>query len=259
MKSLRLRVSLHNSSWPGLLGFRIFRLISSLIITLKVGIFHLLRLPLIPFRLLVFIWCKDIRIERSGGEYSLQTLDNLKFSLCLFVLREAILFFSFFWSYLHFSLSPSIYLGHTWPPVGLSPIRPMGVPLFNTLLLIRRGVTLTWRHHLTICGSRSRSLWTLTLTCLLGIFFLANQVVEFSQGSFSVRDRVLGRVLFTLTGFHGFHVFVGVVLLLLRGGRLFSFRLRSLSHTFFELSIWYWHFVDCIWLLVYTFIYWWGR
>lgn len=93
------------------------------------------------------------------------------------------------------------------------------------------------------------------LTIFLGTAFLINQGIEFKEASFAVRDGTFGRVFFTLTGFHGSHVLVGLILLVGRGKRLLQNHFTSISHTGIEASIWYWHFVDVVWLFVYSFIY----
>jgi heme/copper-type cytochrome/quinol oxidase subunit 3 len=147
------------------------------------------------------------------------------------------LFLRFLWAFFHLALSPSVWSSHMWPPVGIVCVNPLGIPLLNTLLLVRRGVTLTWGHHLVIRGQLWESLGAVAATCLLGLFFLLNQVVELVHCPFTIRDRRLGRVFFTLTGFHGFHVLVGVVLLIVRGVRLVFYHFRALNHAFFEISI----------------------
>lgn len=130
-----------------------------------------------------------------------------------------------------------MFVGGLWPPRGVVPINPMGVPLFRTLLLVSRGFSITWSHHLVMGGAKGRTLGSLLLTLGLGGAFLLNQLVELTQASFTIRDRVLGRVLLVLTGFHGSHVLVGVFLLSIGGVRLYIYSLTSLRHTMLELSI----------------------
>jgi len=259
MKSIRFSVSLHNSLWPSLTGLALWGLVTRLLLLLKCSIISLLLLSSSFSLTIIWLLSMDMCYEARRGEYSFHTLDNLKFRLCLFVLREVILFFAFFWSYFHYSFSPSIFTGGSWPPFGILLINPIGIPLFRTLLLIRRGISITWRHHLTITGKRIERLYSLSSTILLGSLFLVNQFIEFTQAPFTLRDSVLGSIFFTLTGLHGFHVIVGTFLLAVRGIRLYSLHFRAITHTFYELSIWYWHLVDCVWLLVYTLLYWWGR
>ena len=254
----RLYPSLHNSPWPPLLGARILRFISSIIIMLKTGIFSLTARSRIVIRFGVYYWVKNMLHETEGGEYTLQTLDNIKYRFSLLVLREAILFISLFWAFFHYSLSPSIFGGNLWPPLGVEPIRAGGLPLLNTALLVSRGVSITWSHHQICRGNKTRRNQALYLTILLGTIFLINQGIEFAEATFSISDRILGSILFTLTGFHGFHVFVGLFLLVIRRIRLQKNHFTCVRHAGYEASIWYWHFVDCIWLVVYSLIYWWG-
>lgn len=93
------------------------------------------------------------------------------------------------------------------------PINPKGVPFLNTFLLVRRGVTVTWGHHLLLIGDKKVRYRVFIYTVLLGVWFLVNQVIEFKEGTFSIGERVYGRVFLALTGFHGFHVLLGLFML----------------------------------------------
>jgi heme/copper-type cytochrome/quinol oxidase subunit 3 len=197
--------------------------------------------------------------EGDRGEYSFQVYDNFKLRFSLLVFREIILFFSFFWGLFHFSLAPMPFVGHTWPPLGVETIIPRGIPLLNTILLIRRGVTVTWGHHLLMCGLLKERRAAFGSTVILGIVFLLNQGVEFKEAAFSLGERAYGSIFFTLTGFHGFHVFLGLVLLAIGSARLMLKQFTCINHARLEMSIWYWHLVDCVWLVVYRIIYWWGN
>lgn len=86
-------------------------------------------------------------------------------------------------------------------------------------------------------GSKKERLWSLAFTVLLGVLFLLNQLIEFTQAPLTISDGVLGRIFFSLTGFHGFHVIMGVVLLVVRGVRLYGYHFRRMTHTLYELSI----------------------
>jgi len=255
----RLSANIHFSPWPMQTGLSVLGGITSLVVLLKTGRFSLFFFCLVCLSIRVSFWSSDIVWEGRRGEYSLQVYDNFKFRFSLFVFREIILLFSFFWTLFHFSLAPSSLARHTWPPLGVETIAPRGVPLLNTILLVGRGVTVTWAHHLLMCGFCKERREALGGTVFLGVIFLFNQGVEFREAIFSLGERVYGCLFFTLTGFHGFHVFLGLFLLLVGRGRLFLTHLTCVNHASLEISFWYWHLVDCVWLIVYSFIYWWGN
>jgi heme/copper-type cytochrome/quinol oxidase subunit 3 len=258
MRWPRLSSPIHLSPYPMQIGMRTLAIVSSIVILLKRGVRNLLFFGLIRIILCIYLWWRELLEEIERGEGSLQLLDSLKLGFSLFIFREIILLVTFFWTFLHFALSPSIWRGLMWPPVGIVPIDPKGVPLLNTLLLIRRGVTVTWGHHLLILGDKPRRRWAFAYTVLLGGGFIINQILEFKEAPFSIRDRIYGRIFLVLTGLHGMHVLLGLVILLDVIVRVISTTCTSLRHVKVELLIWYWHLVDCVWLIVYSFIYWWG-
>lgn len=258
MNYSRLSAYVHFSPWPIFIGRRLLGVASRIVLILKTGAACLLIITSIVVRTIVLLWALDIVWEAEVGEYSFQIFDNLKYRFTLFVLREIILFFSFLWALFHFSWSPAILIGQRFPPFGMRGISPLGLPLFNTALLLRRGVTVTWGHHLLVGGSKTQRGLGFISTIWLGALFLVCQGAEFKLAELNIRDRVLGRTFFTLTGLHGLHVLLGLVLLAIRRFRLRKYQFSSFTHVSLELSIWYWHLVDCVWLLVYRLIYWWG-
>lgn len=258
MRWPRLSLPIHLSPYPSQLGGRVVALVSSFVLLLKTG----MGIPVLITRglisLCIYIWWAEFLEEIECGEGTLQVYDNLKLSFCLFIRREIMFFLTLFWTFFHYSLSPSIFTGHSWPGRGISLINPKGVPLLNTFLLVRRGVTVTWGHHLLLTGEKKTSYWVFIYTIFLGRWLLFNQVLEFKESSFSLGDRVCGRIFLVLTGFHGLHVLLGLLILFEGVDGVRIWRCSSLSHTKLELFIWYWHLVDCIWLVVYSLIYWWG-
>lgn len=111
----------------------------------------------------------------------------------------------------------------------------MGVPLLNTIVLLRRGVFVTWSHHSLIGGYSPTP--SLVGTVALGFYFTLLQGIEYFEASFTIRDRVYGSVFFIATGFHGLHVLVGRTFLLVCLLRIDYFSIFNLLG--FELSIWY--------------------
>lgn len=216
--------------------------------------FFLIRILL--FFLITFLWLKDLYVEGEKGAFTQNEIRLAQVGFIFFLASEVILFFSFFWRFFHSRLSASIQIGSMWPPVGIFTIDCWGVPLLNTIVLLSRGATLTWAHFVRGREKRTASL-ALILTILLRLCFLWLQYEEYVNASFSIRDRVYGSVFFLSTGFHGAHVMLGTAALLV--SLLFFTAFNYWPHSIiFLFSVWYWHFVDVVWLFLFLRVYWWG-
>jgi len=132
------------------------------------------------------------------------------------------------------------------------------VPFVNTLLLLTSGASVTWCHHGLVSGRFVQSIFSLTLTLLLALVFTGLQLLEYVESVFSISTCIYGSVFFMATGFHGFHVLAGTVFLGFCLTRLLQNYYTKNHHFSFEAAAWYWHFVDCVWLILFIFIYWWG-
>jgi hypothetical protein len=135
-----------------------------------------------------------------------------------------------------------------------------GIPAINTLLLLSSGVTVTWAHWALKRNDRSNLIFGLFLTILLGIIFLTLQAYEYSHAyselNLKLTSGVFGSTFFMLTGFHGFHVTLGVTMLIVILFRCVAGHFKPDHHFGFEAVSWYWHFVDVVWLLLFIFVYW---
>jgi cytochrome c oxidase subunit 3 len=135
-----------------------------------------------------------------------------------------------------------------------------GIPAINTLLLLTSGATVTWAHWGLKKGSRSQLVWGLALTVALGLTFLSLQVYEYmhaySELGLTLGAGAYGATFFMLTGFHGFHVTVGTLMLIVILGRSIKGHFTAEHHFGFEGVAWYWHFVDVVWLGLFIFVYW---
>jgi len=163
----------------------------------------------------------------------------------------------FFWAFFHSSINPTIEIVQ-WPPAGIDVIGPWGVPLLNTVILLSSGATVTWAHHAIFTGNFRRTVEGLALTCFLGCFFLYVQLLEYAEAPFTIADSVFGSTFFLTTGFHGFHVLIGTIFLIVCLIRLYKQEFSREHHVGFESAIWYWHFVDVVWLFLFVVVYWWG-
>jgi cytochrome c oxidase subunit 3 len=159
---------------------------------------------------------------------------------------------------------PSVQAGATGSPAGtVEPFTTMGpwpIPTINTALLLSSGVTLTIAHHALIAGERVKTIAFMWITVLLGILFLGLQGYEYSHAyhelNLKLSSGIYGSTFFMLTGFHGFHVFVGMLMLLFITIRIMKGHFTPQRHFGFEGAAWYWHFVDVVWLGLYIVVYW---
>lgn len=210
----------------------------------------------------VYSWLRDV--GREGfyeGKHNLAVQENLKDGFFLFVFSETMLFVGLFWSYFHFALNPSIWIGNTWPPVGMigNTVNPWTLPLVNTALLVGSGYTVNAAVKAMRVGGWAEAALSLMLTIFYGSLFLYVQYFEFNHSPFAICDSVYGSIFFFITGFHGFHVVVGMLALSACLVRHLCYHFLQQSHLGMYLAAIYWHFVDIVWIFVYVIVYHWGR
>nr|ALO76523.1 cytochrome c oxidase subunit 3 [Scydmaeninae sp. 840218] len=204
-------------------------------------------------------WWRDITRESTfQGLHTILVTKGLKWGMILFIISEVMFFFSFFWSFFHNSLTPNIELGMNWPPMNINPFDPIKIPLLNTLILLTSGFSVTWAHHSMIDNNFKQTKQGLMITVSLGIYFSILQYMEYTQAPFTMADSSYGSSFFMSTGFHGLHVLIGTTFLLISLTRMMKNHLSKIHHFGFEAAAWYWHFVDIVWLFLYSSVYWWG-
>jgi len=181
---------------------------------------------------------------------------GLKMGMVLFIVSEVLFFFAFFWAFFHSSLAPAVQIGSVWPPVGISVFDPWGIPLLNTLILLLSGLTITYTHHGLLLGYKDVVKDGFLFTLLLAFLFTFFQGYEYLNAAFSISDGIYGSTFYLATGFHGFHVLIGTLFILVCFLRRGQFTVDH--HVGFEAAAWYWHFVDVVWLFLFVTIYWWG-
>ena len=247
------------SPWPLLLSLFLFFLVSSFLILLSGSSSLPLFLSFLITVFLILTWFGNVILEGTYiGFHTKRVVSGLRLSLVLFILSECFFFLSFFWAYLHFSLSPNIELGSLWPPLGICPLDFSTIPLLNTFVLLTSALTVTISHSSLVSYSPYSSFFWLLITVLLGIFFTLLQSYEYFLSSFTISDSSYGSSFYLATGFHGLHVIIGTLWLTVSLPRLLAGHYRPTRHFCLEGSIWYWHFVDVIWLCLYLVIYIWG-
>nr|YP_002456390.1 cytochrome c oxidase subunit III [Atractomorpha sinensis]ABX11510.1 cytochrome oxidase subunit III [Atractomorpha sinensis] len=204
-------------------------------------------------------WWRDvIRESTYQGLHTTFVMLSLKWGMILFITSEVLFFISFFWSFFSSSITPSIELGATWPPMGIYPFNPLHIPLLNTIILLASGITLTWAHHSLIENNHYQTLQGLMFTVMLGMYFTLLQAYEYLEATFTMTDAVYGSSFFMATGFHGLHVIIGTMFLITCLIRHYMNQLSAKHHFGFEAAAWYWHFGWIVWLFLYISIYWWG-
>jgi len=167
-------------------------------------------------------------------------------------------FFSLFFDvFFDGAISPSIEYGIIWPPKGIISISFYSVPLLNTLILLRRGVSITWAHFSILSNNFTNFILRIIFTVLLGVYFLYFQLEEYFLSTFTIIDGIYGRIFYISTGFHGIHVFVGIIILRFSLYLGIKGQITFNHHFIFEARAWYWHFVDIVWLFLYLNIYIW--
>nr|AVV48240.1 cytochrome c oxidase subunit III [Microporella ordo] len=204
-------------------------------------------------------WWRDVTREGTfQGFHTSKTTKGLQMGMVLFIVSEVCFFFAFFWAFFHSSLAPTIELGNMWPPKGVNPLSPWGIPLLNTMVLLSSGVTVTWAHHSLLAINHKEVLIGLIATVALGLYFTFLQASEYLETSFSISDSAYGTTFFVATGFHGLHVIIGTTFLFICLIRAQKMHFTQSHHFGFEAAAWYWHFVDVVWLFLFISIYWWG-
>jgi cytochrome c oxidase subunit 3 len=204
-------------------------------------------------------WWRDvIKESMTPGLHSAVVRLGMRYGMFLFIASEVMFFLAFFWAFFHFALYPEHTASGTWPPKGVHVFDPWDLPFLNTLILLTSGVTVTWAHHALREGDRKGLIYGLTLTVLLGIAFTSCQAYEYSHAAFGFKDGIYSSTFFMATGFHGFHVIVGTIFLAVCLVRAIKGQFTPERHFGFEAAAWYWHFVDVVWLFLFTAIYWWG-
>ena len=244
-----------------------------------------LMLGLAVWAFTMYQWFRQAARESESGLYGDRVDVSYRWSMSWFIFSEVMFFGAFFgalfWSRLYSvpvlgslqnailwpdfkAVWPSVQAGATASPAGIvEPFATMGpwpIPTINTALLLTSGVTLTIAHHMLIAGQRAKTIFWMWITVALGAIFLGFQAYEYmhaySELNLKLNSGIYGSTFFMLTGFHGFHVCVGALMLLFITLRLQRGHFTPTRHFGFEGAAWYWHFVDVVWLGLYVVVYW---
>ena len=232
------------------------------------------------FLAVLYFWFGEAISESEGGQYSLRVDHSFRWSMGWFIFSEVMFFAAFFGALFYARNIAMPWLGdinnksilwpdfiaqwpHNGPGNGVEPFHKMGplpIPTINTLLLLTSGVTLTIAHHALIANERAKTIFWLAATVVLGAVFMGFQAYEYMEAyqhlNLKLSSGIYGSTFFLLTGFHGFHVTIGAIMLSVVLVRLVKGHFTADHHFAFEGAAWYWHFVDVVWLGLYVVVYW---
>jgi len=234
---------------------------------------------------MLFGWFGTVIKESRSGLYSKQMDLSFRWGMSWFIFSEVMFFAAFFGALFYIRYWAGPWLGgegakgvahmlwpnfeYTWPllnnpdpkqfPAPSAVINPWHLPLINTILLVTSSFTVTFAHHALRKGHRKPLKLWLALTILLGVTFLAFQVTEYIEAyhelGLTLGSGIYGATFFMLTGFHGAHVTMGAIILTVMLVRILRGHFNPEHHFGFEAASWYWHFVDVVWLGLFTFVY----
>ena len=227
-----------------------------------------------------YMWWRDVILEAHKGDHTPVVQLHLRYGMILFIASEVMFFVAWFWAFFDIALFPAGTLkipnvsevlgqvdrnaltGGHFPPkpseAFKSTFNPWGLPLVNTLILLLSGCTVTWAHHALLENKRGQLIAGLALTVALGALFTTLQAYEYGHAAFNYAGHIYGATFFMATGFHGAHVLIGTIFLLVCLLRAIKGHFTPKQHFGFEAAAWYWHFVDVVWLFLFACIYVWA-
>jgi len=247
------------SPWPAVGAIGAFILTVGLVLYMHDSGPWVMLLGILVIAYTMVVWWRDVVREATfEGHHKPVVQLGLRYGMVLFIASEVMFFVAWFWAFFNASLYPTAQIGHVWPPHGIEPFDPWHLPFVNTLILLTSGTTVTWAHHALQHGDRKGLLQGLALTILLGLLFTSVQAWEYSHAAFGFKDGIYASTFFMATGFHGAHVIIGTVFLIVTLARAYLGHFKPDHHFGFEAAAWYWHFVDVVWLFLFCCIYWWG-
>jgi len=233
---------------------------------------------------MLFGWFGDVIDESESGAYNKAEDASFRIGMVWFIFSEIMFFAAFFGALYYIRVFSVPWLGGAdsgalthdfiwnnydaiWPTNGPAAIggeyekmSAWGLPSINTLILLSSGATVTVAHWGLVANRRKQLIFGLAATVTLGFLFVILQVVEYGHGyhdlNLTMGSGVYGSTFYMLTGFHGFHVTVGAIMLSVILARSIKGHFTSEHHFAFEAAAWYWHFVDVVWLGLFVFVYW---
>jgi len=277
------------SAWPVITSAGLFALALGTVLTIngiRPGSWLMLAGAAVIITM-IFSWFGQVIRENESGLYNEQVDRSFRWGMVWFIFSEVMFFAAFFGALFYIRVFATEWIGTTellwpeyepvWPTAGpqgpvpvppetllgpnqFTPMAAWGIPALNTLILLSSGGTITWAHWGLLKDNRGQLVTGLFLTIALGVTFLAFQAYEYvhayTELGLTLKTGIYGTTFFMLTGFHGFHVTIGTIMLIAIFGRALKGHFRPDNHFGFEAVAWYWHFVDVVWLFLFIFVYW---
>jgi cytochrome c oxidase subunit 3 len=258
------------SPWPAVGGASAFILAIGAVRWMHGGTSAIMAIGFLLVFYTMFMWWRDVIIEANTGDHTPVVSLHLRYGMIMFIASEVMFFVAWFWAFFDASLfagepiqAARVALTEgVWPPKGTAIFNPWHLPLVNTLILLTSGTTVTWAHHALLNNDRQGLKWGLMATVALGALFTCVQAYEYSHAQFAFNrengGNIYGSTFFMATGFHGFHVLIGTIFLLICLFRAMNGAFTPKQHFGFEAAAWYWHFVDVVWLFLFACVYVWA-
>ena len=211
-------------------------------------------------------WQRDVVVEANEGHHNPKVSRGLSAGMILFIASEVMFFVAWFWAYFNSSLFTAdplqygreAFTGGLWPPKGVVAIDPWRLPLINTVILVSSSGVATLANEALKRNHRAAFIRFLALTVVMGFAFVALQAYEYAHAPFAFKNSIYGATFFMATGFHGAHVVIGAIFLSVCLFRAIRGGLTPRQHLGFLFAEWYWHFVDVVWIFLFSCIYIWG-
>jgi len=251
--------NIHFTEYPMYLGLWLFLFVFSFLLYLNKYSYikeYMLVASLVGLTYVIFQWFYALMLEASMiGRYNRKVSSSLVFGFFLFLLSEIMLFAGFFWSFFDRIFFVSYATFDLSYFNGVELIRWYKVPLVATIVLVASGFTLNYAYYLLKIQSYDYSILFLLITETFAYVFIILQVEEYLELTFTISDNVYCSLFFLLTGFHGMHVLVGTIFILVTHERIYLSHFSNKKMIGFGLALVYWHFVDIIWIFLFFFIY----
>jgi len=251
------------SIWPLVAAVSAFIMLFGAVWWLHEGTPFIFLIGLLGVLYTMFCWWSEMIAEANAGDHTPVVRIGLQYGFIFFIMSEVMFFVAWFWSFFKNALYPmgpdSPKVDGVWPPEGIVTFDPWHLPLINTLILLCSGAACTWAHHALVHENNRKDMINgLILAIVLGIAFTFCQAYEYAHAAFGFSGNIYGATFFMATGFHGAHVIIGTIFLLVCLIRAMNGAFTQEQHIGFEAAAWYWHFVDVVWLFLFCAVYIWG-
>jgi len=222
--------------------------------------FFTVGLSYVLFGVLMYVWFWYMHYESTYlGKYTRQVKRGLRIGVKLFITSEVMFFVGAFWAYLHGALNPSFLASGDWPPMGIYLGRWTLIPTVETAALVWSGIVLTDGYTLFLRGYRKGLIAGLAYTIMFAVYFVLLQYIELTRLlNFTIADSFFSASFYFAVGCHAMHVILGTIALIIALVRHILGHYYIDSHVGLQATIWYWHFVDIVWILLYLVFYVWG-